>query len=156
LPTNVRLLHGNPGRRPLNENEPKPPKASRIPRPPKAISSRARRHWRPLAKLLDEAKVLTSLDATALLLLCEAYATWEEAGEKLRDFGLVIKTPSGYPAQSPYLSIANRAHEQLAKLLAEFGMTPSSRTRVSVRTDGEADRDPDAEDLFGTQRRRSA
>lgn len=92
---------------------------------------------------------MAEIDATALMLLCEAYATWEQAGEKLREYGLVIKTPNGYPAQSPYFAIANRAQEQVTRLLTEFGMTPSSRARVAVSHDGKSAQDPDAQDLFG-------
>jgi phage terminase small subunit len=44
----------------------------------------------------------------------------------------VIKAPSGYPIASPYLSIANTAMAQMTRLLVEFGMTPSSRSRVAV------------------------
>lgn len=146
IPTNLRLLHGNPARKPLPKSEPKPARA--LPRPPKTISPRAKEHWRPLARQLDEVGVLTCLDATALLLLCETYATWEEAGEELREHGLVITKPSGLSRQSPYLLIANRAQDQLLKLLTEFGMTPIARTRVAMRKDGQV-KDPVAEDLFG-------
>ena len=45
-------------------------------------------------------------------------------------YGAVIKAPSGFPVQSPFLAIANKAHEQMVKLLTEFGMTPAARTRV--------------------------
>ena len=38
-----------------------------------------------------------------------------DAEEHLARFGTVIKSPSGYPIQSPYLSIANRAIKQIAK-----------------------------------------
>jgi P27 family predicted phage terminase small subunit len=55
-----------------------------------------------------------------------------DAERNLARFGVVIKSPSGFPIQSPYLAIANKAMEQMARLLAEFGMSPSSRTRVSV------------------------
>jgi len=44
----------------------------------------------------------------------------------------VIKSPSGFPIQSPYLAIANKAMDQMTKLLTEFGMSPSSRTCVAV------------------------
>ncbi|MFP3569823.1 P27 family phage terminase small subunit [Paraburkholderia sp. SIMBA_030] len=39
---------------------------------------------------------------------------------------------SRHPIQSPYLAIANKAHEQMAHMLAEFGMTPSSRAHCTV------------------------
>lgn len=34
--------------------------------------------------------------------------------------------------QNPWLAVANRAWEQLRKVEAEFGMTPSSRSRVTA------------------------
>ena len=63
---------------------------------------------------------------------------WNVAGniakaEKLvREKGEIIKTAAGNIIQNPYLSIANRALDQLNKLGAEFGMTPSSRSRVKT------------------------
>ena len=43
-PTTLKELKGNPGRRPLNEAEPKP--AARLPSPPAHLSRSARREWR--------------------------------------------------------------------------------------------------------------
>ena len=34
--------------------------------------------------------------------------------------------------QSPYLAVANKAMEQIKAMLTEFGMSPSSRSRVTV------------------------
>jgi phage terminase small subunit len=47
-------------------------------------------------------------------------------------FGLVVKAQSGFPVQSPYLSIANQQSDRMLRLLIEFGCTPSSRSRVTV------------------------
>lgn len=33
---------------------------------------------------------------------------------------------------NPYLSVANQAYGQMRAILVEFGMTPSSRSRVSA------------------------
>lgn len=52
----------------------------------------------------------------------------------------MVKAPSGFPVQSPFLAIANKALEQMTKLMIEFGMTPSSRTRVhAIGAEKEAD-----------------
>lgn len=56
-------------------------------------------------------------------------------------FGLVVKAQSGFPVQSPYVSIANVQSERMLRILAEFGMTPASRTRFTVSK-------PDGEDAF--------
>jgi P27 family predicted phage terminase small subunit len=72
------------------------------------------------------------LDRAALAAYCQAYGRWVEAEEKVREFGAVIKAPSGFPIQSPYLGIANTAMRQMRDFLTEFGMTPASRTRIEI------------------------
>ena len=44
--------------------------------------------------------------------------------------GAMIKSPNGYPMQSPYLSHANKQFEIMMKIATEFGFTPASRARV--------------------------
>lgn len=44
----------------------------------------------------------------------------------------MIKAPSGFPVQSPYLSIANRQTEFMMRIASEFGFTPASRSRIST------------------------
>jgi P27 family predicted phage terminase small subunit len=43
-----------------------------------------------------------------------------------------VKSPSGYPVQSPYVSIANRQTEIMMRIASEFGLTPASRSRISA------------------------
>ena len=43
MPTHLKLLKGNPGRRPLNEAEPKPPRSR--PDAPAHMSDKARETW---------------------------------------------------------------------------------------------------------------
>ena len=44
----------------------------------------------------------------------------------------MIRSPNNFPVQSPYLTVAIRALEQMRSLLSEFGMSPASRTRVAA------------------------
>lgn len=134
-PTALKLVNGNPGRRPLNENEPVVPPAST--RVPSWLNAEAAEHWPAIAKQLKAAGLLGQIDTHALGLYCEAFARWKHATDQVAKYGPVVKAPSGFPVQSPYLAIANRAHDQLVKLLTEFGMTPSSRSRVHANPDAE-------------------
>lgn len=128
-PTNLKLLKGNPGKRPLNAAEPMP--APKIPNPPDHVKGEARKEWFRISKQLHELGLLTEIDRAALAAYCVAWGRWVEAEEQLAKYGTVIKSPDkGWLVQSPYLSIANRAMDQMAKMLAEFGMSPSSRSRV--------------------------
>jgi phage terminase small subunit len=40
----------------------------------------------------------------------------------------IVKSPSGYPIQSPYIAIANRQAEIMMRIASEFGFTPASRS----------------------------
>lgn len=110
--------------------EPVPPDA--LPRCPGHLNAIARKEWRRLAKPLYDMGVLTVADRAALAAYCQAYARWAEAETRLAETPMLIKAPSGYPQQSPWLSIANRQMELMCRYMTEMGLTPASRTRISV------------------------
>lgn len=136
-PTSLKLLQGNPGKRPIDDREPQPEVC--VPDPPEHLSEAAREHWHQIAHELAEVGILTVLDQDALALYCEAYARWVNANQQIQQFGPLVKAPSGYPMQSPFLAIANKAFDQMRALLTEFGMTPSSRVRVKVQQPAASD-----------------
>jgi P27 family predicted phage terminase small subunit len=139
-PTRLKRLKGNPGKRPLPKNEPQPDKPARVPMAPRHLDKIAKKEWRRMARELHKLGLLTALDTTALAGYCVAYSTWVMATEKIQKHGVLIKTPNGYPVQSPFLQIANRAASEMRTWLVEFGMTPSSRSRVTVEP--KEDKDP--------------
>jgi P27 family predicted phage terminase small subunit len=81
---------------------------------------------------LSKLNLITNLDRAALASYCGAYALWAEATEAINKFGSMVKSPSGYPMQSPYIAIANRQAEIMMRIASEFGFTPASRSRISV------------------------
>ena len=101
-----------------------------IPRCPTHLSPEAKREWKRISVDLAGCGLLTRIDRGALALYCDAWGRWVEAQRALQTYGVMIKAPSGFPMQSPYLAIANKAFEQMRAMLGEFGMSPSSRTRV--------------------------
>ena len=129
-PTSLKLLAGNPGHRPVNANEPRPRAVA--PKCPPVLQGEAKAEWRRLARKLYGAGLLSEIDGAALTSYCLTWARLMDAEEKLRQFGSVVKTPNGFLAHSPYLAIATKATEQLVRILVEFGMTPSSRSRIHV------------------------
>jgi P27 family predicted phage terminase small subunit len=138
LPSNVVRLRGNPGKRRLNDAEPRP--ASRVPPCPACLGDEARKEWRRLAKELAELGLLTGLDRNMLAAYCQAHALWVEAVSSIERYGTMVKSPNGYPMQSPYVAVANKQVEIMGRIAAEFGMTPSSRSRN--RAGGPAAEDP--------------
>src|SRR3990167_7992754 len=93
-PTALKILRGNPGRRPLPTSEPKPPLA--IPRPPSHLDKAAKAEWRRIGRKLLEQGIVTELDGSALGVYCVAYSRWKDAEEHLAQYGTVIKTPTGF------------------------------------------------------------
>jgi P27 family predicted phage terminase small subunit len=124
------MLTGNPGKRPLNGDEPKPEASA--PECPPELSPLARKEWDRLAGELGALRMLTNLDRGALAAYCSAYALWAEANEALQKYGVMIKSPQGFPIQSPYLSVANRQAEIMMRIASEFGFTPASRSRIAT------------------------
>lgn len=126
----IKALTGNPGKRPLNPAELNPEPA--MPECPAELGPVARREWDRLVGELAALRLLTNLDRAALAAYCGAYALWAEAMEAIQKYGTMIKSPTGYPIQSPYVAIANRQAEIMMRIASEFGFTPASRSRVSI------------------------
>lgn len=133
-PTHLKLLAGNPGKRPLNLREPKP--AGELPPCPDRLQGTAREAWERFSQELAACGVATKLDVTALELLCEAYAAHQDAAAQVAKLGPVWiekQAPGKLPkfTYSPFWVVQKGEQKKLLTLLAEFGMTPTSRGRVS-------------------------
>lgn len=142
-PTILKMIDGNKGKRAIEKDAVAP--AIAIPDCPDHLTNEAKVEWQRIAPFLLTYQLVTDLDTAALALYCQAYGRWQQAEKqiaKIREAdkdgdGLLVKAPSGYPIQNPYLAIANRAMEDCHKYLQQFGLSPSARTRVVVNLQGE-------------------
>ena len=107
-----------------------PASLTALPRCPDHLSAEARKEWRRLATPLHKAGVLTVADRAALAAYCQCWSRWAEAERWLAETPALLKTPSGYVQQSPWLGVANKQLELMARFMAELGLTPSARMRV--------------------------
>ena len=138
-PTALKKLLGNPGERKLNEAEPIP--RAGLPHCPDHLDQLAQKEWNRLVVILTGMRVLTEADYIALANLCQAYSTLIAAQVQLNKTGILYKTKSGYVQQSPLLGIITAQTTIVNNLLREFGLTPSSRTRVAVAPPAEQEQD---------------
>lgn len=145
-PTPLKLLEGNPGKRPLPQGEVRPP--SKAPRCPPWLEEDAKKEWKRMGKILEGMGLLTDMDMTAFAGYCQAYARWKEAEEFLSKHGSIIKTPNGYLQQVPQVSISQTNLKIMLKFCEQFGLTPSARTRLSSIGEGGGTGD-EMEDLLG-------
>ena len=105
----------------------------RLPHAPSYLDDNGKAEWRRTGKLLLQAGLMDELDTTALATYCQAYSRWLAAEEQIKKDGMIVVATNGFPVQSPYLSIANKAIQQMAKIMSEFGMTPASRSRLPAK-----------------------
>lgn len=129
-PNLVKIAEGNPGKRPINELE--PTLDVEVSDCPDHLDEEARKEWLWISERLEKAGLIAEIDKTQLAVYCKAYSRWAKAELNIQKEGLIITSPNGYPIQNPWLSIANKAMEQLSKSLVQFGMSPSSRANLKV------------------------
>lgn len=123
-PTALKLIEGNPGKRPLPENEPKP--APIPPDCPKWLLADAKKEWQRLAPELESMGLLTRIDMAALAAYCQSYARWKQAEAAM---GRAVKKgedPNGWE------NVARQRQKEMIACAKEFGFTPVSRTKVSA------------------------
>lgn len=138
-PTHLKLVTGNPGKRRLNPAEPRPA-APGLPAPPAELSDDARLEWRRVAGRLRALGLMTAIDRAALAAYCQAWGRWRMAERALAKMAaldettgaLMIKTKDGNAIQNPIVGIANKAMADMVRYAAEFGMTPSARSRIQA------------------------
>ena len=127
-PTALKKLEGNPGKRQLNDYEPRPP-ASTL-RCPNYLLPEAKKEWRRLAPALIAMGVLTVADVVPFAAYCTAFARWREAEDFITQHGAIYKDPRGFARPNPYVAIAAHQLREIKSLAAEFGLTPANRTAI--------------------------
>lgn len=130
-PIESRKARGNPQHRRM----PNAPKyMTRLTDPPEFLDELGKRVWRELAVQMNTVKgLLTAADAPAFALMCEAYAqavTLKRAID--HEGGMTMTSPKGFLMLRPEVNQYNKAVATYLKYAAEFGLTPSSRSRISL------------------------
>ena len=91
----------------------------------------------PAAQLV-KLNLITHLDRGALATYCGAYALWAEAMVQIQKYGTMVKSPTGYPMQSPYLSVANMQAELMMRIASDFGFIGTTAgSAAASRPEGE-------------------
>lgn len=132
LPTKTHELNGNPSRLNLEarkEAEPKPI-AGMPPKP--AMSTEAGEAWDYVCQHLDSMGILAASDQQAIALLCKNWALLIEAESHLKKEGIIV-TVNGQRQRNPWLRVKLETEKPVLKLLSEFGLTPSSRSRIAIQ-----------------------
>lgn len=139
VPTRVKELTGNPGKRaiPKGEIQPKPG----IPPCPEWLDAAAKAMWRKLAPELDRLGILTVVDQGALAGYCQAWSEVRSATETLTKEGRTVSRPvmdaegnvtGRLVKPHPAVNQQRTALATLRHFSAMFGLDPSSRARINL------------------------
>lgn len=146
-PTRLKLLNGNPGKRPVNRSEPAP--SGSVGACPTWLSAEAKREWQRILPELERLGLATLVDRAALAAYCQAWAEFEMATKQLTREGRVRL---GKP--HPAVARQKAALQAIRSFGSEFGLTPASRSRIqSGGGDGSEGDDPFAAFLHGRQKK---
>lgn len=128
-PSALKLVQGNPGNRPINEDEPEPLLVYE-PEPPETFNEMERAKWIDTARKLAECRVLTELDLDALEIYVRNWVSMHEAIADINERGKLLQMPRGGVMWNPQWSQYKHSESVCRSIMAEFGMTPSTRTSV--------------------------
>ena len=100
--------------------------------PPEELDGEALLEWDRVTHELAERDLLDQSDRAVLMLYCRTWATWREVDKLVRKYGSVIKYANGVPGPAPFFKTACEAAKQLRALLADLGLTPSARHKMTA------------------------
>ncbi|KAA3529023.1 phage terminase small subunit P27 family [Agrobacterium tumefaciens] len=108
-----------------------------FPKTPSYLAKEAKAEWRRVAPILiDERKVLTEADLSALENYVIAVATMRQAHKELHSTGLLIGGK-----RNPLSTILLQAQQQQLRAAGELGLTPAARSRATISDAANDDED---------------
>lgn len=135
-PTALKRLQGTARPDRLNPAEPEPPLLVDA-KPPPWLRGRSRKAWGELSQILLDMRVLTVADRPALALLADAYGEYLELRADVARNGrwYQMRTESGAIMEMtrPAVTQMTDAWRRASAMLQQFGLTPSSRSKVSAK-----------------------
>ena len=138
-PTGLRVIEGNKEHRPLPENEPKPSDPSLI--PPVWLTEEAIKLWNNYALVHKNLGTFKQTDEMSFATWCQEMGRYIELQGIIKEKGYTTTNIRNGDKAIPEMAMARECLKNARALAIEFGMTPSSRTRLSV-PDGSGETDP--------------
>lgn len=136
-PTAIKQLQGNPGRRRLNEDEPRSPPLSVNAPEWVEQDELVKEFYYAVGNTVRAMNVAQESDAPALELLSICLAEVRRAYQQLGEDGRTDYTAQGGETPSAHFKIMSKMIAQAMSIMKEFGMTPAARSRVKTLAKGE-------------------
>lgn len=142
-PTALKLLRGNPGKRPLNDAEPR--YSPTAPDCPDWLHKLAKEMWAWIVPQLEAAGVVASVDLFVLAALCQSWARWQTYERVIDERGptyeaLIVLNENGRPVDAdaakivikkrPEVDMAKAEKAAMLNAASRLGLDPTMRSKV--------------------------
>jgi P27 family predicted phage terminase small subunit len=97
----------------------------------------ARKFWDEYGPELERLEILTGVDSAAFRLMAEHFGFAVQAAKQLQAEGLTVETKLEGVKKNPVAQIFKDNSLAFKSYASEFGMTPSSRTRLKMAPEAE-------------------
>jgi P27 family predicted phage terminase small subunit len=135
-PPNLKVLAGNPGRRPVPETPESPLLENNDP-PPAWLHPYAQEFYTEIITITSGMRVATEADRLGITALAQSLAEVKIAHERMNEEGRVLMDLKGNPHRNPYAVHAAQFIAFVRQFITEYGMTPCSRARLISKAEGE-------------------
>lgn len=151
-PSILKYIRGNPSKETLNSDEPTPDLVPETLSPPAWLDGMALAKWKECVPVLSRMRVLTEADTEPLARYCTLWEQWKVNYDRVKQIGGEIthleadptrndgKLRIKYSQVAPWASQMTKLAVLLLRIEQEFGLTPSSRSQVTLH--GKRDDDP--------------
>lgn len=146
-PSILKYVRGNPSKERINENEPVPDLLQSFDVPEHLEDDElAVRKWNEAVRVLTDMRVMTEADVETLARYCLVWSHWMQVREQCRQLGRQVITYEADPNRTdgrlrikwaqpaPWAVDEKAARKDLLQLEREFGLTPSSRSQVTIHS----------------------
>ena len=152
-PTKRKKLEGNPGRRPLPDDEPEPRLLSEIPAPPEWFDDEVAitAYW-VVCRELHEAEMLAALDMPIVEMYCTSYAQWRKMLGEIKKHGFTYRAAdekgrTRYAAVTPEATLCRQFAADCNRYAKVLGLGPAYRVGLKIGSDPKEQTDPIADEL---------
>lgn len=133
-PAHLKILGGNPGKRPIEQSMELP---AETPSAPACLDAEARREWSRICKALAPSRILTQADRAALASYCSSWSLFASATKTLAVEGIVSEGSMGQKVPHPLCRVLSDSVSQMVRLGDRLGLSPVSRKSLGVTPESE-------------------
>jgi len=130
LPDVLKVVHGTDQPSRMNPDQPEYKNDSM--QVPDHFDDEQRVAWFEIVPKLIRAGVAKDIDVFMLEQAVDYWVLFQEAHRQVKDSGLVVAAPSGYPMMNPYYNQMMQLGKELRMVMTEFGMSAASRQKITA------------------------